>query len=106
MDELDSMVTIDCVIPQKYHRNIMGAKGVNVQKVTSQYNVQIKFPDRDLGTRGQGMENGSSSPVEVNGDEGNSPSASPRKCDTITITGSKDHVEAAKDALLVSQACV
>ena len=98
--ELDSMITIDCVIPQKYHRNIMGAKGVNVQKVTSQYNVQIKFPDRET-SKGQGMVNGSSSPVEVNGDEPGSPPASPRKCDTITIVGSKDNAEAAKQALLV-----
>lgn len=97
--ELDSMITIDCVIPQKYHRNIMGAKGVNVQKVTSQYNVQIKFPDRET-NKGQGMVNGSSSPVEVNGDEPGSPPASPRKCDTITIVGSKDNAEAAKQALL------
>lgn len=97
--ELDSMITIDCVIPQKYHRNIMGAKGVNVQKVTSQYNVQIKFPDRETG-KGQGMVNGNSSPVEVNGDEPGSPPASPRKCDTITIVGSKDNAEAAKQALL------
>lgn len=101
VDELDSMVSIECVIPQKYHRNIMGAKGVNVQKVTSQYNVQIKFPDRDPAAKGQGMVNGSSSPVEVNGDEAGSPPASPRKCDIITITGSKDNAEAAKEALLV-----
>lgn len=106
VDELDSMVSIDCVIPQKYHRNIMGAKGVNVQKVTSQHRVQIKFPDRDPGTRGQGMVNGSSSPVEVNGDDAGSPPASPRKCDTITITGSKDNAEAAKEALLVSETSV
>ena len=97
------MVSIECVIAQKYHRNIMGAKGVNVQKVTSQFNVQIKFPDRDPGARGQGMVNGSSSPVEVNGDDAGSPPASPRKCDTIIITGSKDNTEAAKEALLVSQ---
>lgn len=100
VDELDSMVSIECVIPQKYHRNIMGAKGVNVQKVTSHCNVQIRFPDRDLAARGQGIVNGSSSPVEENGDEAGSPPASPRKCDVITIIGSKDNAEAAKEALL------
>ena len=105
VEELDSMVSIECVIPQKYHRNIMGAKGVNVQKVTSEHNVQIKFPDRDSGNRGQGMVNGSSSPVEENGDEPGSPPASPRKCDTITIVGSKDNTEAAKQALMVGMAC-
>ena len=99
VEELESMVSIECVIPQKYHRNIMGAKGANVQKVTSEHNVQIKFPDRE--NRGQGMVNGSSSPVEETGDEPGSPPASPRKCDTITIVGSKDNAEAAKQALMV-----
>jgi len=41
------MVTIECVIPQKHHRTVMGAKGVKVQAVTSEFDVQIKFPDRD-----------------------------------------------------------
>ena len=100
--ELDSMVTIECVIPQKYHRNIMGAKGVNVQNVTSQHHVQIKIPDRAM--NGLEMVNGRSSPVETNGDHSTSPPSSPRKCDVILITGSKDNVEAAKEALLVRHA--
>ena len=41
------MVTIECVIPQKHHRTVMGAKGVKVQGITSEFDVQIKFPDRD-----------------------------------------------------------
>lgn len=100
VDELESMVSLECVVAQKYHRNIMGAKGVHVQKVTSEHNVQIKFPDRDPANRGQGMMNGNSSPVEENGEEPGSPPASPRKCDVITIIGSKDNAEAAKQALL------
>jgi hypothetical protein len=43
----ESMVTIECVIPQKHHRTVMGAKGVKVQGITSEFDVQIKFPDRD-----------------------------------------------------------
>lgn len=101
VDELESMVSLECVVAQKYHRNIMGAKGVHVQKVTSEHNVQIKFPDRDPANRGQGMMNGNSSPVEENGEAPGSPPASPRKCDVITIIGSKDNAEAAKQALLV-----
>lgn len=46
VEDLESLVTIDCVIPQKYHRQVMGAKGSNVQEVTKQYNVTIKFPER------------------------------------------------------------
>jgi hypothetical protein len=46
------MVTIECVISQKHHRTVMGAKGVKVQGITSEFDVQIKFPDRDA----QGMD--------------------------------------------------
>ncbi|XP_046390775.1 vigilin [Ischnura elegans] len=48
VDELDSMVTIECIIPQKHHRSVMGAKGRHVQNITSEFEVQIKFPDRDM----------------------------------------------------------
>ncbi|XP_071446747.1 vigilin [Hetaerina americana] len=47
VDELDAMVTIECIIPQKHHRSVMGAKGRHVQNITSEFEVQIKFPDRD-----------------------------------------------------------
>lgn len=43
----ESMVTEECIIPQKHHRTVMGAKGRKVQQITSEYEVQIKFPDRD-----------------------------------------------------------
>ena len=43
----EAQVTIECIIPQKHHRTIMGAKGSRVQLVTSQYEVGIKFPDRN-----------------------------------------------------------
>lgn len=46
------MVTIECIIPQKHHRTVMGAKGGKVQGITSEFDVQIKFPDRDA----QGMD--------------------------------------------------
>lgn len=45
--ELEAMITIDCVIEQKHHRTVMGAKGCKVQQITSEHDVQIKFPDRD-----------------------------------------------------------
>ena len=90
------MVTIECVIPQKHHRAIMGPRGGNVQNVTSSHNVQIKFPERD-------MVNGSPDSHEaVNGDTEHEPPPSPRKCDIIVITGKKDDCEAAKEDLLVS----
>lgn len=42
----ENQVTIECVIPEKYHRTVIGTKGANVQTITSEYDVQIKFPDR------------------------------------------------------------
>lgn len=33
--DLESMITIDVVIAQEHHRSIMGAKGHNVQEITS-----------------------------------------------------------------------
>jgi hypothetical protein len=50
-DFQESMITIECIIPQKHHRTVMGAKGCKVQGITSEFEVQIKFPDRDA----QGM---------------------------------------------------
>jgi len=44
--DLEEMVTIDCEIEQQFHRTVMGAKGSQVQRVTSEFNVQIKFPDK------------------------------------------------------------
>lgn len=39
-------MTVECVIDHKHHRSILGAKGANVQAITSEHNVSIKFPDR------------------------------------------------------------
>ncbi|XP_076653827.1 satellite-binding protein 1 Dp1 isoform X2 [Halictus rubicundus] len=81
VQELESMVTEECIIPQKHHRTVMGAKGRKVQQITSEYDVQIKFPDRDTyGT------------CKV-------PETIPA-CDIIRITGQPENVAAAKQALL------
>lgn len=37
---------MECVIPQKFHRSIMGPKGSRIQGITRDHNVQIKFPER------------------------------------------------------------
>lgn len=87
--DLDSQVTIDCIISQRHHRSVMGARGVKVQGVTSQYDVQIKFPDRDATDEAPNM-NGTN-----NGD-----GDAVRNCDIIRITGPKEKCEAARQALL------
>uniref|UniRef100_A0A673MVM1 Vigilin n=1 Tax=Sinocyclocheilus rhinocerous TaxID=307959 RepID=A0A673MVM1_9TELE len=47
IEDLDAQVIMECVIPQKFHRSIMGPKGSRIQQITKDHNVQIKFPDRD-----------------------------------------------------------
>uniref|UniRef100_A0A6Q2WRB8 Vigilin n=1 Tax=Esox lucius TaxID=8010 RepID=A0A6Q2WRB8_ESOLU len=46
IEDLDAQVTMECVIPQKFHRSIMGPKGSRIQAITRDHNVQIKFPER------------------------------------------------------------
>merc|ERR1712203_1224443 len=42
----EAQVSIECCIEQIHHRTIMGPKGGNVQKITSEHQVQIKFPEK------------------------------------------------------------
>ncbi|KAG8508285.1 Vigilin [Galemys pyrenaicus] len=43
----EAQVTVECAIPQKFHRSVMGPKGSRIQQITRDFNVQIKFPDRE-----------------------------------------------------------
>ncbi|XP_043578078.1 vigilin [Bombus pyrosoma] len=92
VQELESMVTEECIIPQKHHRTVMGAKGRKVQMITSEYDVQIKFPDRDTYDEQRVAE-------QMNGENGEVPETVPA-CDVIRITGQPENVAAAKQALL------
>lgn len=93
ISDIDAQVTIDCIIAQKHHRNVMGTRGNKIQAITKEFDVQIKFPERDSGyDNGMPHENGGDSTVE-NG---------VRACDIIRITGRKEKCEAAKKALLES----
>ncbi|XP_018054644.1 PREDICTED: vigilin [Atta colombica] len=91
VQELESMVTVECVIPQRHHRTVMGAKGRKVQNITSEYDVQIKFPDRDIYDEQKAE--------QVNGENGEGVETIPA-CDIIRITGQPENVAAAKQALL------
>lgn len=95
--DLEAQVTIDCVIAQKYHRTVMGAKGYRVQEITKDHNVGIKFPDRPTENGNQqqhfdGAVNGDVSDSSGDGDK-------PRLCDIIIITGKVEDCEAAKQSL-------
>jgi len=82
----ECQVTIECHIEQVHHRTIMGPRGNNVQKITSENNVQIKFPEKAKA----GAMNG-----EVNGETNGHGTES----DIIRISGKKDNCEAAANAL-------
>lgn len=92
VQDLESMVTVECVIPQKHHRTVMGAKGRKVQNITSEYDVQIKFPDRDVYEEQK-------VPEQINGENGEAGEIV-LPCDIIRITGQPGNVAAAKQALL------
>ncbi|XP_054655819.1 vigilin isoform X2 [Dunckerocampus dactyliophorus] len=94
IEDLESQVSVEVAIPQRYHRTIMGPKGSRIQHLTREHEVQIKFPEREeafAGSEASPQENGDVSPeVEF----------VPRKCDIITISGRAEKCELAKAALL------
>lgn len=103
--DLEAQVTIEVVIPQRLHRNIMGSRGSKVQQVTSEFDVQIKFPDRDATEPVEGMFNGGTngndpSAVAADGDGSLNTDEPVRHCDIIRITGRIEKCAAAKQALI------
>uniref|UniRef100_A0A8C0U030 Vigilin n=1 Tax=Cyanistes caeruleus TaxID=156563 RepID=A0A8C0U030_CYACU len=101
IEDLEAQVTIECTIPQKFHRSIMGPKGSRIQQITRDYGVQIKFPDREE-TPAPVVEPA----VQENGEESgegkegkDTDPSSPKKCDIIIISGRREKCEAAKEAL-------
>ncbi|CAG0913810.1 unnamed protein product [Notodromas monacha] len=91
VSDLEQMVTIDVVIPQKHHRTVMGTKGSKVQALTAEFDVQIKFPERELDQQIR----------PVNGEVDVAVIDEPvSKRDIIRVTGKLEKCEAAKDALL------
>ncbi|KAL7990812.1 hypothetical protein Chor_014242 [Crotalus horridus] len=104
IDDLEAQVTIECTILQKYHRSIMGPKGSRIQQITRDYGVQIKFPDREESTASAAEVVAHENDKENN--EGKEykeiDPGSPKKCDTIIISGRREKCEAAKEALQVN----
>uniref|UniRef100_A0A8D2Q6J8 Vigilin n=1 Tax=Varanus komodoensis TaxID=61221 RepID=A0A8D2Q6J8_VARKO len=91
--DLEAQVVLECVIPQRFHRVVMGAKGYKVQQITRDYDVLIKFPEREDNS-------GVMIPSQENGDMSPEPDPAPRKCDIIFISGRKEKCEGARAALL------
>jgi len=122
--DLESQISLECVIPQKHHRTVMGAKGYKVQEITKEYEVGIKFPDRPAppaaaappapaaGDAAQvnGGGEGEQQPQQQqqvngelqqqsNGDVSEEDGSGPNKQDIIIITGKKENCEEAAKAL-------
>ncbi|MBN3325573.1 VIGLN protein, partial [Atractosteus spatula] len=99
IEDLDAQVVMECVIPQKFHRSIMGPKGSRIQQITRDHNVQIKFPEREDAQAATAEQ-----PVQENGvangevKEAADPST-PNKRDVIVLSGRKEKCEAAVEAL-------
>ncbi|XP_049542273.1 vigilin [Anopheles darlingi] len=119
--ELESMVTIECYIPARHHRIVMGKGGSKVQAITSEFGVNIKFPERvvvDYQIPHFGdvaAQNGNGAPGESSGESAigseivnggaseqtvapSEPVHSP--ADLIRISGNQERCEQAKEALL------
>merc|ERR1712088_316886 len=90
IEDLESQVTIECVIEQQHHRTIMGARGANIQKVCSDFNVQIKIPDRKSSNKAQ--QNGTANDQQENSNDAES-------SDVIRVSGRKENCEDAVAAL-------
>ncbi|XP_060796335.1 LOW QUALITY PROTEIN: vigilin [Neoarius graeffei] len=92
IQDLESQVSIEVVIPQRYHRAVMGPKGCRIQCITREHEVQIKFPERE--------ETAAQETVPVENSVSLETDSVPRKCDIITVTGHAEKCELARSALL------
>uniref|UniRef100_A0A8C9U6C1 Vigilin n=1 Tax=Scleropages formosus TaxID=113540 RepID=A0A8C9U6C1_SCLFO len=91
IEDLEAQVTVEVIVPQRYHRAVMGPKGSRIQQITRDCEVQIKFPERD---------ESAGSSCRRNGDAGPEAEFVPRKNDIITISGRSEKCEMARAALL------
>ncbi|XP_063756714.1 vigilin isoform X1 [Eleginops maclovinus] len=107
IEDLESQVSVEVAIPQRYHRAIMGPKGCRIQHITREHEVQIKFPERDDGAAGQERDTRENktggcqdAPPQENGEVSPEADFVPRKCDIITIAGREEKCDLARAALL------
>lgn len=106
IEELQAQVETVVVIPNQYHRDIIGQQGKNVKNVTTDYQVQISFPHRVLESKKPAVkppttENGveeEGTVVEVAEVVVEVAEDSPQ--DMIRIVGRPENCEGAKAALL------
>uniref|UniRef100_A0A8D3CZ28 Vigilin n=1 Tax=Scophthalmus maximus TaxID=52904 RepID=A0A8D3CZ28_SCOMX len=101
IEDLESQVSVEVTIPQRYHRAVMGPKGCRIQHITREHEVQIKFPEREDSSAGQERNTlKQEPPPQENGEVSPEAEFVPRKCDIISISGRAEKCELAKSALL------
>uniref|UniRef100_A0A182T6J2 K Homology domain-containing protein n=1 Tax=Anopheles maculatus TaxID=74869 RepID=A0A182T6J2_9DIPT len=125
VQELESMVTIECYIPARHHRIMMRRGGSMVQAITSEFGVNIRFPERGSANadmappaptidpaqqqqngNGDATQQGSENAAAVDGGEVvndgavEQPEPAQRPSDLVRISGNKEKCELAKEALL------
>ncbi|XP_067881474.1 vigilin-like [Heterodontus francisci] len=101
VQDMDSQVSMECLIPQKYHRHLMGPKGTRVQQLSREHSVQIKFPERP--PIGSGSTEQSTA---TTGEAGADSEGEDRKQDTIILSGREEncrHVSLKSPLCLLSQ---
>lgn len=98
-DPLGSQVTTQCVIPPKFHPFIMGPICSQIQQIARDCKVQIKFPDTEKAIRkthpevqNMGKEKGGKNIKKP-------ASTSPKKSDTMSISGKAENCKEAAQAL-------
>ena len=82
LTDIDSQVVVLFNVPREHHGELKGAKGINLQLLSEEYNVVIEFP-----------------PHEVNGGEGTGMGTG-NDGDAIMITGKEENCLKVKQALL------
>lgn len=97
--ELDAQVVVECIIPQKYHRTVMGAKGAKVQAITVNNNVQIKFPERPTDDQNGYVEPSANGWATDETPEVESEPI-PNKTDVIIISGRRENCDKAIEDLM------
>lgn len=86
VNDFKSFVEIECCIPQKHHRSIVGPKGSVIKEISARYNVNIKLPFKPNNINEDGFEN------DIDG-------MNNHINDTISIMGKEENCLRAKQAL-------
>ena len=114
IDDFKAQITMEFTLPHKHHRSVIGTKGVNLQEITSEHSVNIKFPERGAAAAAAAAAAAPAAAAaaadEDEAADANDASdepeaaaaaaaAAPSPADTIKISGRKENCEAAWAAI-------